>query len=160
MKPSRALSRHDAVARQSERGVHVASPHDPLAASDTKRSHHSVRTLRRRERRAPLASHNGPVLMVVPQTASFGTGGARSQVGVVRPASLISTPLQRGVGGVTDGQTVSTVRPGRGKPLKRLPDLAHPITRRKRGANERRCATAGNFLKFRQSQLPTKVTPA
>ena len=49
---------------------------------------------------------------------------------------LINTPLQRGVGGGHSGQTVLTVCPPRGKPLKRFSFSTPLITPLKRGVNE------------------------
>jgi len=45
------------LATRVERGVHAASPHKRFVATKTKRTLHSVRTLKRRERRAPTTLH-------------------------------------------------------------------------------------------------------
>ncbi len=49
-----SLRMKDAVAAVAERGVHAASPSNRSGASNSNQSRSSVRTLKRRERRAPL----------------------------------------------------------------------------------------------------------
>ena len=65
------LNRNEADPRQPERGVHAASPRQPLRASNRKPTPVSVRTRKRRERRAPfeLAGRFEPSL--TSPTASF-----------------------------------------------------------------------------------------
>ena len=74
MKKTDSLGRHHAVGTQPERGVHAASPNKRLPASNTKRTHRSVRTLKRRKRRAPLAAPGCPALTRTSPGASFRLG--------------------------------------------------------------------------------------
>ena len=65
------VSRNDSVKVQPERGVHAASPCERWVMSNTKRKHHSVRMLKRRERRAPPASPDRSVPTPASLTAAF-----------------------------------------------------------------------------------------
>ena len=72
-----------------------------------------------------------------PPSLSLGLSAkpVRNTLGMISNL-LINPPLQRGVGSVEDGQTVITVWPRRGKPLKRFSSSTPLITPLKRGVNE------------------------
>ena len=74
-----SLSRNNAVAKPAERGVHAASPCEGLRILDVNRAQHSVRMLKRRERRAPPACAQQTLAFWFSGTASLPL---RERVGV------------------------------------------------------------------------------